>query len=125
MMVMANLLANEEKAKRRVFEDGLDEALSDIWRGATEPDMELSLLRGRQMTIEMPDNPQYLESLELISKTFGYTISKAATACFLLGLFEQYLWLKDSPLYRRDRFFRKQVDQMPHEIFYDFPEDCN
>jgi len=55
--------------------------------GSTEPDMSLSLLRGKSITIELPDNTEYEKRLEHISQEFNVTLAKAATISFLLGLF--------------------------------------
>jgi len=119
--VKAKCFDDEEKAKTRVFEDGLSEAESDICMGSTEPDMSLSLLEGKSITIELLDNTEYQKRLEPISQGFNVTLAKAATISFLLGLFNQYPLLKSSRLYQKDKRFRKTVSEMPHEWLYDQP----
>jgi len=119
MLVKAKRVANEEEAKRLAFEDGLDEAQSDIWMRSTHPDMNLSLLRGKQIAIEVPDKPEYMHQLEFIAQGFNVTQTRAASIVFLLGLFNQYLLLKGSLLYQQDRRFRRMVNEMPHDGFYD------
>jgi len=119
IMVQAKLASDEDKAKKIVFEEGLDETEGDIAIGATEPDMEMSLLSGKKITIEVPDNPEYLQRLELVSQAFRVTRARAASIVFLLGLFDQYLSLKYSELYQKDKTFRRMVKEMPHELDYD------
>lgn len=119
MLVEAKCFDDEEKAKTWVFEDGLSEAEFDISMGSTEPDMDLSLLKGKPITVELNDKPEHRERLESISQGFSVTIVKAATISFLLGLFNQYLLLKSSKLYQKDKHFRKTVSEMPHEWLYD------
>lgn len=119
MLVKAKRVANEEEAKRLAFEDGLDEAQSDIWMGSTRPDMNLSLLRGKQIALEVPDKPEYMHQLEFIAQGFNVTQTRAASIAFILGLFNQYLLLKGSLLYQQDRRFRRMVNEMPHDGVYD------
>lgn len=119
MLVKAKRVANEEEAKRLAFEDGLDEAQSDICMGSTHPDMKLSLLRGKQIALEVPDKPEYMHQLELIAQGFNVTLTRAASIAFLLGLFNQYLLLRGSLLYQQDRRFRRMVNEMPHDGIYD------
>jgi len=119
MLVEAERVANEEEAKTLAFEDGLDEAQSDIWMGSTHPDMELSLLRGKQIALEVPDTPEYMDQLEFIAQAFNVTLTRAASIAFLLGLLNQYLLLKGSLLYQQDRRFRRMVNEMPHDGIYD------
>jgi len=119
MLVKAKRVANEEEAKRLAFEHGLDEVKSDILMGSSQPDMELSLLRGKQIAIELPDKPEYDYQLEFIAQGFNATRDKAASIAFLQGLFDQYLLLRGSQLYQQDRRFRKMVNEMPHDLFYD------
>jgi len=119
MLVKAKRVANEKEAKRLAFEHGLDEAKSDILIWSSQPDMELSLLRGKQITIELPDKPEYDYQLEFIAQGFNVTRDKAASIAFLQGLFDQYLLLRGSQLYQQDRRFRKMVNEMPHDLFYD------
>lgn len=121
MLVEAKCFDNEEKAKTWVVEDGLSEAESDINMGSTEPDMSLSLLEGKSTTIELLDNPEYQKRLESISQGFSVTLGKAATISFLLGLFNQYMLLKRSMLYQKNKRFRRTVSEMPHEWLYDQP----
>jgi len=119
MLVEAKWFDNDEKAKTWIFEDGLSEAESDISMRSPEPDMDLSLLKGKLITVELNDKSEYRDRLELISQGFSVTIAKAATISFLLGLFNQYLLLKSSKLYQTDEHFRKTVSEMPHEWLYD------
>ena len=119
MLVKAKCVANEEEAKRLAFEEGLAEAQSDIYMGSTQPDMELSLLRGKQIALEVPDKPEYMHQLELIAQGFNVTRARAASVAFLLGLFNQYLLLRGSQLYQQDGCFRRMVNEMPHDLCYD------
>ena len=119
MLVKAKRVANEEEALRLAFEDGLAEAQSDICMGSTQPDMELSLLRGKQISLEVPDKPEYMHQLELIAQGFNVTRTRAASIAFLLGLFNQYLLLRGSLLYQQDVRFRRMVNEMPHDLCYD------
>ncbi|MGB8706831.1 MAG: hypothetical protein WCD72_02620 [Dehalococcoidia bacterium] len=119
MLVKAKCVANEEEAKRLAFEDGLNEAKSDICMGSPQPDMDLSLLRGKKIALELPNKSEYMHQLELISQGFKVTQAKAASIAFLQGLFDQYLLLRDSQLYQQDRRFRKIINEMPHDTCYD------
>ena len=119
MLVKAKRVADEEGAKRLAFEDGLDEAQCDISMGSTQPDMELSLLRGKQIAIELPDKPEYDYQLEFIAQGFSVTRDRAASIAFLLGLFNQYLLLRGSQLYQQDGRYRRIVNEMPHDGCYD------
>lgn len=121
MLVEARVYPNEEIALSKVLERGLDEAKFDA-AYAGGPDMEMDLLMGQQMSIKVPDNSEHLESLGSISRGYNVPISKAATIVFLQGLFEHYLELKSSHLYAENERFRKNVDMMPHDSFYDGPE---
>ena len=119
MLVKAKCVANEEEATRLAFEEGLAEAQSDIYMGSTQPDMELSLLRGKQIALEVPDKPEYMHQLELIAQGFNVTLTRAASIVFLLGLLNQYPFLKGSLIYQQDRHFRRMVNEMPHDLCYD------
>jgi hypothetical protein len=119
MLVKAKRVANEEEAKTLAFEDGLAEAQSDISMGSTEPDMDSSLLGGKQIALEVPDKPEYMHELELIAQGFNVTRTRAASIAFLLGLFEQYLPLRGSLPYQQDGRFRRMVNKMPHDGCYD------
>lgn len=121
MLVEAKCFDDEEKAKTWVFEDGLSEAESDICMGSTQPDMHLSLLKGKPITIELLDNPEYQKRLECISQGFNVTSANAATISFLLGLFNQYPLLISSEFYRKNERFHRTVSEMPHEWIYDQP----
>jgi len=122
MLVQAKFVANEERAKTWAFEEGLEDVESDLSIGATEPDMELSVLRGKQVTIEVTDKPGYHHRLDVISKGYRVAPAKAASIVFLLGLFLQYLLLKDSTAYQEDSRFRKMVDRMPHDVCFDLED---
>jgi len=122
MLVEAKCFVNEEEAKSCVFESGLYEAESDLSISATEPDMDISLIEGIKITIEVTENPEYQQRLEFISRGFNISRNKAATIVFLLGLFEEYLRLKYCGLYKDDPAFRKKVDEMPHDGCYDEDE---
>lgn len=119
MLVKAKCVANEEEARRLAFEEGLAEAQSDIYMGSTQPDMELSLLRGKQIALEVPDKLEYMHQLELIAQGFNVTRARAASVAFLLGLFNQYLLLRGSQLYQQDGRFRRMVNELPHDLCYD------
>lgn len=121
MLVEAKSFDDEEKAKTWVFEDGLSEAESDICMRSTKPDMSLSLLKGKSITIKLLDNTEYQKHLEPISQGFNVTLAKAATISFLLGLFNQYPLLKNSKLYQKNKRFHITVNEMPHEWLYDQP----
>ena len=121
MLVEAEVYPNEKMALSKVFEDGLDEAEFDA-TSAGEPDMELDLLKGQQISIEIPDNSEHLDRLGFISRGYNVPISRAKTIVFLQGLFEHYLRLKSCHLYATNERFRKNVDMMPHDTCYDEPE---
>ena len=89
--------------------------------GSTEPDMSLSLLEGKSIAIELLDNTEYQKRLEFISQGFDVTLAKTATISFLLGLFDQYLFLKGSELYQKNKRFHRTVNEMPHDLVYDEP----
>jgi len=119
MLVKAKCVANEEEAKSLAFENGLAEAQSDISMGSTQPDMDLSLLRGKQIALEVPDKLEYMHQLELIAQGFNVTRTRAASIAFLLGLFDEYLLLRGSLLCQQDGRFRRMVNEMPHDGCYD------
>jgi len=119
MLVEAKSFATEEKAKTFAFEEGLDEAESDICMGSNQPDMGPSFLKGKEITIKLPDKPEYLQRLEFIRQGFNVTLTRAASIAFLQGLLNLWLILKDSRLYQEDTHFRKMVNEMPHDVCYD------
>lgn len=118
MLVKAKIYQREEEAITTIFEWGLDEAGVDVGLMG-EPDMDLHLLKGRQITIELADKPGYAEALEIISRGYKFPLSKAATTIFLQGLFEHYYNLRDTSLYMTNAHFREEVDRMPHDPHYD------
>lgn len=120
-LVDAGCFHSEKEAIAHVFECGLHEAEFDAAQ-AGGPDMELRLLRGKLITIEVPDEP---ERLEVVSRGYKVPKPKAATIAFLQALFDQYLRLKGSPLYKTNKRFRRKVDRMPHDRFYDLPEEID
>jgi len=119
MLVQAKCVLTEEDAKKFLFEEGLSEAEFDATYGGAPDIMDMSVIRGRQITIEIPDKPEYLQRLECISRAFGVSFSKATTIIMILGLGNVgYLSLKGSQLYRKDKQFRREVDEMPHDVVY-------
>ncbi len=121
MFVEAKCFDDEGKARTFIFEDGLSEAESDICMGSPEPDMSLSFLEGKSITIELLDSTDYQKRLEFIGQGFNVTLAKATTISFLLGLFNQCLLLKSSMLYQENKRFRRTISEMPHEWCYDQP----
>ncbi len=121
MLIEAEIYPDEKTALSRVFEWGLEEGEFDaIYAG--DPDMDLELLKGPQINLEVPDSPEYQKRVEFISKGFRVPISKAKSIIFLLGLFDHYLSLKNSHLHITNRNFRKRVDEMPSDPCYDDEE---
>jgi len=119
MLVQAKCVLTEEDAKKFLFEEGLSEAEFDATYGGAPDIIDMSVIRGRQMTIEIPDKPEYLQRLDCISRAFGVPFSKATTIIIILGLGDiGYLSLKSSQLYRKDKQFSREVDEMPHDVVY-------
>lgn len=120
MLVQAKCVLTEEDAKIFLFENGLSEAEFDASYAGAPDIVDMSVIQGRQMTIEIPDKTEYLQRLEFVSRAFGVPYSKTTTIIIVLGLGNTgYLSLKGSQLYRKDKQFRREVDEMPHDVAYD------
>ena len=122
MLVKAGIYQDEKTASSRVFKDGLDEGEFDA-AVAGDPDMDIDLLKGKQTTVEISDTPEDLKRLAYICRGYNVTIPKAASIVFLQGLFNHYLLLRDCRLYELDSHFRRKVNTMPHDGYFDEPED--
>ena len=119
MIPRAGLCSSERQLLKDVFWEGLDEAEFDsTYAGA--PDMDMNLLRGKQMTITIDIAKSKLDKkLQLIKRGYGFSEPKVLSTVFLQGLFQYYLLLKDTSLYKHDEKFKREVDEMPHDLFYD------
>ena len=115
MLVEAEVYPNEKTASTRVFQHGLNETEFDAWT-RTAPDMDFDVLRGEQAAIQVPDNTEYRERLEQISRQYKISVAEAAALSFLQGLFGHHLALEDSALYKQDTDFRRKVDEMPTDV---------
>lgn len=61
MLVQAKCVLTEEDAKVFLFEDGLSEAEFDASYAGAPDIINMSVIRWKQMTIEIPDKPEYLQ----------------------------------------------------------------
>lgn len=120
LVIKAGLYEDGQLAVAAVFGWGLGEAEDDA-EMAGEPDMDLGLLRGRQLKLSVPMGAQDRARLRAVARSYRMPVSRAATVVFLQGLFDHYLHLKSSASYRRDPAFRRAVDGMPHDFCYDEP----
>jgi hypothetical protein len=107
MLVEAAVYPSAKIASTRVLEQGLNETEFHAWtQGAA--DMHFGVLKGEQVTAQVPDNLEYLWRLEHISKQHKISVAKAGTLTFLQGLFGHHLALEDSQLYKKDKDFSRE-----------------
>ena len=115
LFAQAGVYPTKELTLRRIFEHGLNETEFDAWVEG-ESHLDLGVLEGEYIEIELPQNPEYEDRLQFIAEKYELTISQAATIAFLQGLFGHGLSLQSSELYRTDATFREKVDGMPDGI---------
>jgi len=119
MIVRAGKCPSEKNVLQEIFEKGLGEAEFDSTIGGV-PDMDMSLLRGKQIIITMDIvKSEFDRKLEFIKKGYEYPEDRVMSIVFLQGLFEYYPLLKGSELYLTDEKFKEEVDRMPHDLCYD------
>jgi hypothetical protein len=136
MLVQVQRYPNKEVAATHVLIDGVNYALSDISDDSgpdfvDEPDISdetLShVLAEPRMEIECVVSSQLQEAINRLSVAYQRPTSETVICAFVLGLSEEYVTLKYSPLYDSDPAFRAMVDVMPHEPDeeLDFPRNLN
>ncbi len=110
-----------------LFGDGFRDVMEDLRMGAGEfpPDMSRKLLYGKQTRIEIPYelNTQQNGEVEAIRKAFKFRRDTILRAFFLWALFDQWLILKDTKRYNQDSSFRRMIDSMPHDHFFESEEE--
>ena len=110
-----------------IFMFGMNETIEDIaLTGAFPPDMDKSLLQGKEIELEIPfelseDENEIVEKIQKIFKIKRDTVLKAF---FLWGLFDQWIALKCTEQYKKDSKFRKLIDEMPHDLCFESCPKC-
>jgi len=126
MLVEAGVYKEVETALTKCFKRGLEANESDIGivgeSGRHEPDMDMTLLQGKFVTIEVPSDPEFEKRLEFVSEKFAVPISEGGSIVLMLGLFHHYWELKHSQVYETNSDFRDKVRAMPHEPDEDMDE---
>jgi len=108
-----------------VFTLGMEDIIQDLKLGAGDfpPDMDKSFLKGKLIELHIPYefSEKEKEEIAIIRKAFKVSHKTIVRAFFVQGLFEYWLDLKGSERYKKDSEFRKLIDNMPHDSFYDLP----
>lgn len=122
----------QEAYLANIFKLGMDDILRDLESAGGDfsifdfpPDMDKNLLRGKQIEIKVPYelSEDENETVERIRKRFKMRRETVLTTFFLQGLFDQWSLLKDTECCENDRRFRKLVNRMPHDLFFEFEVD--
>ncbi len=102
-----------------IFMLGMTDIIEDLemGTGVFPPDMDKSLLRGKEIELEIPYelNEDQKETVEEIQKLFKIKRKPVLKGFFLWGLFDQWIVLKNTERYKKDPKFRKLIDEMPHD----------
>jgi len=115
----------EKENLRNILKLGVQDIIEDLKIGAGEfpPDMDKSFLKGKIIELDIPYefSEREKQEIEIIKKVFKVDRKIVIRAFFLQGLFEYWLILKSTERYKKDGEFRKLIDNMPHDSFYDLP----
>ena len=107
-----------------IFMLGMTDTIEDLEiMGVNEfpPDMDKSLLRGKEIELEISYelSEDQNETIEKIQKFFKIKRKTVLKAFFLWGLFDQWIVLKNTERYKKDSKFRKLIDEMPHDLCFE------
>ena len=116
-------ILRQEEDLALMFKYGMQEVVQDLVQPSVEfpPDMPMSMLQGKQIELEIPYelSEDENENIEAIRKHFKIKREIILRAFFLQGLIDKWPFLKDTKRYKKDSRFRKLVDEMPHDLFFE------
>lgn len=122
VLVLKKFAKNENEVLIKIFKEGLEQVSTDMSMGCIEPDMDLNLIKDLQdfkekLFFEIPDNLEDFKKIELLSKTWKYSIEHTKAIVFVTGLANDgYFFLLHNKQYEIDLKYRDLVDNMPHEL---------